>query len=181
MHPNETCTNVSWLYSPSKRAIALQHLRYSFHLPRGIFPRLCQISPHGRRPARIVFTAADDVEMKLRHDVTDGGEIDFLVTEAALNEARNRCGFVYRGVSQAVGQIQQIRNLGLRHEDKPRQNRISMQQNVAQVKFAEAVTIGQKLRVNDEIHRSATWHPRRSESRCRLSDGSGLRTCGGSP
>ena len=75
-------------------------------------------------------------------------------------------------------------HLGLGHENKPRQNRIFVQQNMAEPELADVVAVSKQLAMNHEVRHifaratSGRW---RSESRCRRRDWPDSHTCAESP
>jgi len=69
-----------------KAGVANQGVSDLANLGAGIFPRLMQMAPYGRRPAWIARLSSDDVQMKLRHNVADGGEVYFGIGEVAFDE-----------------------------------------------------------------------------------------------
>jgi len=52
------------------------------------------------------------MQVQLRHDVTDGGEVDLLIAEMIFNELRNDCGFVQYGCSRRVRKIKEFSDSG---------------------------------------------------------------------
>ena len=104
--------------------------------------------PHWRRPAGIVWFSANDMQMQLRHDVADGGEVYFCVAEMMLNELPHHRGFVYGGSSLRIGKIEQVRSLAFRHENKPGQHAILVEQDMAESEPSQPMTVGEQLGVN---------------------------------
>ena len=64
----------------------------------GIAIRFYKIAPYWRRPTRIIGAPADNMQMKLRHDVADSGKVDFANGEFTLYEMRGDRRFLYRHI-----------------------------------------------------------------------------------
>ena len=61
-----------------------------------------QISPHRRGPTWIAVASTDDMQMKLRHDITDAGKIYFVIAEGAFYEAGQHRGLIDSHAAQIV-------------------------------------------------------------------------------
>ena len=79
--------------------ILSQPCRKSDDTLRGITMRFYQVAPNRCRPTRIVGAPADDMKMKLRHDVADSGKVDFADGKFVLYKTRTDCRFVKRHIS----------------------------------------------------------------------------------
>ena len=96
-----------------------QQLAHFLNPASRIFSRLGKMAPHRRGPTGIVRFSADHMQVQLRHDVADCGEVYFAVAEMAFNEFSNHCCLIYRGSPLLFGKIEQLSSRGLRHENEP--------------------------------------------------------------
>ena len=74
----------------------------------GITVRFYKIAPNWRWPARIIGAPADDMKMKLRHDVANRGKVDFADGKFILYKTRSDCRFGDRYIPHVFGQVEQI-------------------------------------------------------------------------
>src|SRR5262245_10864696 len=101
------------------------------------------MTPHRRRPASVVRLSADHMQMKLRHDVADGGKVDFRTTQFLFDELPNERGFAQRVFTLLCQQVEQVRRCDFGYENKPRHGRVSVQQHMAKIESAEPMTISE--------------------------------------
>ena len=104
-----------------------------------------QIAPDRLRPAGVLAVAPDNVQMHLRHDIAQPGEVDLGVALHLLQPVRQQLA-VSEHLLQLWGrQVQQIRHPGIRHQDEPVQVGIARQQQLAAGHRSQLMAVRQQL------------------------------------
>jgi hypothetical protein len=102
-----------------------------------------KITPYGLRPAGIALLPTNNMKMHLWYHVTKPGKIDLGKTKHLLDISRNGGTVCQNPVTMVLGQIQQIIELRIRHENEPGQCGITMQEHFRTRKASQVMTVRQ--------------------------------------
>ena len=86
--------------------------------------------------------SSDHMQVQLRNDIANGGEIDLWPTERCLDEVQKLCRFGKHRFPLRPRQIEEIHDIGWRHQNEPGKHSVLVQQHVTERKSSESVAIG---------------------------------------
>lgn len=108
------------------------------------------MAPNRVGPAWVVVTSPDDMDMQLRHQIADPGDVDLGIGQLLRQVIRDPLAIGQHPIALWDGQIQQIGQLRLGNQDEPRHQGIAVEQQVALGQLTKPMTISQELRVEGE-------------------------------
>lgn len=110
----------------------------------------CEMSPHRLRPAGITWMATDDMQVQLRNQIANRGEVDPGEAWFLANVRGNPHTFVDQGAAQWFGQVEKVQHRRFRYQDEPAHRCVAMQQQVAVGEPAQRPGIGGEPGVQQE-------------------------------
>lgn len=87
------------------------------------------------------------MQMKLGHQISDGGEVDFLCAMAGPDISGQPGAIIEQTGAQRIRQFQELAVRGPGDQNQPGHSRVAMQQYMGCRRLAELVTILRKLRM----------------------------------
>ena len=110
--------------------------------------------PDGTGPRRIARVPADDVDVQLRHLVSERRDIDLLGLELVDQNPGRPLGFVEQVQRPVPWQVVEVaQSVDARHEDHPREPVVAHEKHAAEVQVAKEFAIRSQFFVKRERHR----------------------------
>jgi hypothetical protein len=136
----------------STRCMAVkQCLPNHLHLCISIVLSLPEITPHRPGPAGVGHTATDDVQMQLRDEISQCGEIDFCAVEMLFNKACDHGALLHDLIACRGRQVQQVGDVCFGYQYEPRYQRVPVQQYVTLLQLPQRMGIGKQMLMDYEL------------------------------